>query len=408
MHFTLSRKLKMLIPFSRRPILELATSTEAGLMTIRAFGRSQFYVERMYDLIDDGTKVGWHLALGIRWSHIRLGFMGAMFVTITAASLVFQRIDASMAGFIIILALQLKSTLAITLRKMNVLDMGYNALSRVLTLADTPTESRLGKDPPESWPIEGAIEVHDVTVHYNAAPTAALKDISFSLKSRQRLGIIGRTGAGKTSLTNAFLRFINITEGNILIDGLDISTIPLAKLRSAVTIIPQDPFLFSGTLRSNLDLYGNKSDGELQSVLRRVRLISNDNNEEDYKFTDLNMTIGTGGVNLSHGQRQLVCLARAMLARCRVLILDESTSAVDSATDTAIQKVIRDEFAEATILVVAHKLVTVADFDSIIVLSNGEKAEFGSPAELMTNRGIFWDMVRQSGYEERIKSIIGV
>lgn len=184
----------------------------------------------------------------------------------------------------------------------------------------------------------------------------------------------------------------------IFIDGLDISTVKLARLSRALTIIPPDLSLFSRTLRSNLNLYGDKSDGKLHSVLQQVRLVCD--SQKDKGFANLDMLIRPGGTGISHGQRQFVCLARALLARCRLLILDEATSAMDNATDAAIQQVVRSEFSEATAMVIAHKLATVADFGSILVLSHGKVAEFGPPAELIAKGGPFSDMMKQSDDEE--------
>lgn len=416
-HRSVFRKLQGVVPAAHRPMLDHATSTATGLATIRAFGRTEFYSGRMYDHIDTATKVGWHLALSQKWQDVRLGFLGAVFVTTTAAALVSSQSDPASAGFTITLALQLKTTLGGAFAKIGALRMASNAIDRVLDLAATPAESNEGEDPPEAWPSEGRVVVRDLTVRYGGEETAsppALRGISFSLAPRQRLGIVGRTGAGKTSLTNALLRYIDPLEGSILIDGLDISTLKIARLRSAVALIPQDPFLFSGTLRENLGPQFVKGDQEsddvLRSTLRRVRLIreagGGDGNGGNDGLADLDMQLSPRGANLSHGQRQLVCMVRAMLARCRVVILDEVTSAVDSATDAAIQAVIRDDFADATILVVAHRLASVAEFDAILVLGDGQVVEFGPPRELMARRGVFWDMVMKSGDSEMIRTMI--
>lgn len=378
-------------------------SVAAGLATIRAFGRTQFYIERMESLIDNSTKLGFNLALGQRWLAVRLGSLGAIFVTVTAAALVLQNADAARAGFIITLTMQLHSALSGALGSFNVSNIVQGTMGRIVSLAHTATEPQDGREPAPSWPANGAVTVQELTVSYDAALPPALKAISFSIQPRQRLGIIGRTGAGKTSLTNALLRFINPASGKILIDNHDTSTITLKALRNAITLIPQDPFLFSGTLRANLDTgRSTLSDDKLLTVLHRVHLITATNS----KFANLDMAIQAGGTNLSHGQRQLVCLARALLAQCRILILDEATSAVDAATDAAIQQVIRDEFSEATIIVVAHRLLTVADFDALLVMSNGEMAESGSPIELLNKNGVFADMVQQSGDAAVIKAAI--
>ncbi len=384
-HFDLSRKIRRLIPAAHRPMLQHASATETGFLTIRAFGRQAFYQEHMYDLTDAATKVGWHLALGIRWMNFRLDLVGAAFVATTVAAMVLQKSDAATAGLAITTALHLTKTISGTLNRIGILHMGLNAIGRVLDLTEIPTETKEGDNPPDSWPTEGAVKVVGLTVRYDPASPPALRGVGFSLQPRQRLGVLGRTGAGKTSLANACLRFIDVPPGMVFIDGIDISTVKLARLRSAVAIVPQDPFLFSGTLRSNLDVYGDKSDEQLQSALHRVCLVSDEHNNE--KFASLDMVIHPGGTNISHGQRQLVCLARALLAHCRLLILDEATSAIDSITDTAIQKIIRKEFSEATVIVITHKLANVADFDALLVLADGKVAGFGPPAETMANGG---------------------
>ena len=359
----------------------------------------------MEGLINTSTKLGFHLALGQRWIAVRLGFLGAVFVTVTAAALAFQNADAARAGFIITLTMQLREALSGALGSFTISNIVHGTMGRIVSLANTPIEPQDGQEPLKSWPASGAVNVQDLTVSYDTPGPPALKAVCFSIEPRQRLGIVGRTGAGKTSLTNAFLRFINPTSGKIFIDNHDTSTIPLKSLRKALKLIPQDPFLFSGTLRSNIDpTSSTSSDDRLRTVLRRVHLITA--SESDSKFANLDMAIEPGGLNLSHGERQLVCLARTLLAQCRILILDEATSAIDAATDAAIQQVIRDEFVEATIIVVAHRLLTIADFDTLLVMSNGEVAEFGSPRDLFNRNGLFANMVQQSGDAAAIKAAI--
>ncbi|KAM3511633.1 hypothetical protein MY11210_004717 [Beauveria gryllotalpidicola] len=403
----ISRHLLRLIDESLRPILEHATSVASGLATIRAFNRTEFYVERMHGLVDRSAKLGLHLILGQRWLAVRLGSLGAIFVTAVAATLVYQGQDAAKTGFVITLALQLKAALGGTTTMFNLHDMLARTIGRIVSLANTKTESRDGIEPAKSWPAEARIEVCDLAVRYDASAQPALREVNFSVEPCQRLGIVGRTGSGKTTLTNAILRFIAVAKGQILIDGVDISTIRLDRLRKAITLIPQDPFLFSGTLRFNVDPSGTKSDSLVLEVLRRVHLIptaaTKDVGNHTSEFSRLDMEIKPGGVNLSYGQRHLLCLARALLVRCPILILDEATSGVDDATDAAVQRVIREEFSHATILVVAHRLLTVADFDSILVMRDGKVAEIGPPTALMAKRGLFWDMVQQSGDCERVK-----
>jgi ABC-type multidrug transport system fused ATPase/permease subunit len=410
---TSTRKLNRLISVARSPIIDQVNSVVTGLATIRAFDRAQFYIERMYDLIDLSTKVGWHLSLGLKWMNLRMGIISAIFVTSVAMALVANRADAALAGFTITISLQLATALSDVLKKIGINRIGFNAVERVMEYIEIPTEPKVGLDAPHDWPSEGRIEVENLVVSYDEALPPALKGISFTVRAKERLGIIGRTGGGKTTLAYSLFRFIEPKEGSIYVDDVDISTMKLSDLRKSIMFIPQDPFLFSGTLRSNLDLYGTRSDEQLKAALRRVHLIGmtpgdlkNPRGSSSSAFEDLDMPISGGGMNLSHGQRQLICLARAILSRNKILVLDEATSAVDTATDTAIQQSIRMEFSDSTVIAIAHRLSTVADFDKLLVVSEGSIAEFGTPAELMRKNGMFWDMVCQSAERERIESLI--
>lgn len=248
-----------------------------------------------------------------------------------------------------------------------------------------------------------------------------LKGLTFSVKRNERIGVVGRTGAGKSSLTLALFRFLEARSGTIHIDGLDISQIKLHDLRSRLAIIPQDPVLFSGTVRSNLDPFDKHTDAELRDSLERVHLLTTIGSSSPAGtgaknanvFNDLTSPVSEGGLNLSQGQRQLLCLARAIVARPRVMVLDEATSAVDMGTDALIQRSIREEFNDATLIVIAHRLSTIADFDRILVLSDGQVAEFGSPSDLWEQQGsngeersIFRDMCEESGERDKLRRIV--
>lgn len=225
-------------------------------------------------------------------------------------------------------------------------------------------------------------------------------------------------GAGKSSLTLALFRFLEAREGSIRIDGVDISKISLYDLRSRLAIIPQDPVLFSGTVRSNLDPFDHHTDFELYDALKRVHLIGGANFPSEAGalpatldanlniFKSLSSHISEGGLNISQGQRQLLCLARAIVSRPKIMVLDEATSAVDMATDTLIQRSIREDFQDSTLLVIAHRLSTIADFDNILVISDGKAVEFDTPTNLINSRGMFWSMIEQSGEREKLEAII--
>lgn len=307
-----------------------------------------------------------------------------------------------------------------------------DCLIGIVEYTELPTESLEGTRPPAAWPTEGSIEVDDLVVSYAPDLPPVLKGLTFSVNRNERVGVVGRTGAGKSSLTLALFRFLEARSGTIHIDGLDISKIRLHDLRSRLAIIPQDPVLFSGTVRSNLDPFDKHTDAELRDSLERVHLVrgtggtvtpqppaaTDDAASTDAPasaagnanvFEDLTSPVSEGGLNLSQGQRQLLCLARAIVARPRVMVLDEATSAVDMSTDALIQRSIREEFTDATLLVIAHRLSTIADFDRILVLSDGRVAEFGTPRELWERdggKGIFRGMCEESGEREKLRSVV--
>jgi ABC-type multidrug transport system fused ATPase/permease subunit len=300
-----------------------------------------------------------------------------------------------------------------------------NAAERIIEYSNLPTETLDGADPPAHWPSEGRLEINDLVVGYAPDLPPVLKGLTFRAERNERIGVVGRTGAGKSSLTLAIFRFLEARQGSIYIDGLDISKIKLHALRSRLAIIPQDPVLFSGTIRSNLDAFDDHSDSELRDALERVHLVtpsglatpgepagypasaSSSSNANTNPFTSLSSPITEGGLNLSQGQRQLLCLARAIVSRPKIMVLDEATSAVDMATDTLIQRSIREEFGDSTLVVIAHRLSTIADFDKILVLDDGQVAEFGTPKTLMEiNGGVFRGMVGESGEKEKLEKLI--
>lgn len=268
-----------------------------------------------------------------------------------------------------------------------------NAAERIAEYSHIPIEpTDEGHDAPAVWPTDGRIEVTDLVGTYAPDLPPVLKGLTFSVNSHEKIGIVGRTGAGKTSLTMALFRLLEAQSGTIRIDGVDLSEIKLHHIRSRLAIIPQDPVLFSGTLRSNLDPSNRYTSAELFRFLELVHVVPD-------IFTDLSSPISRCGLNLSQGQRQLICFARALVRRPKVLVLDEATSAVDSATDSLIQQSIREETDGSTLLVVAHRLRTVADFDRILVLRDGEVAEYDTPRNLWNRgerEGIFRGMCEDS------------
>lgn len=242
------------------------------------------------------------------------------------------------------------------------------------------------------WPSSGSIAFTNLSLKYDDSSDAILKSLNLSIKSGEKIGIVGRTGAGKSSIIQAIFR-LGVNEGTIKIDDIDISKIGLHDLRNNISIIPQDPILFSGTMRENLDPFQKKTDDELWSALDQVELqsvVSMLANGLDCKMYD-------GGSNFSMGQRQLVCLARAILRNNRILILDEATANVDAKTDEFIQRTIREKFAECTVLTIAHRLHTVMDSDRVLVMDAGEIVEFDHAHNLLQSNGYLRKLVDETG-----------
>jgi len=245
-----------------------------------------------------------------------------------------------------------------------------------------------------------------------------LHKLNFTVNPGEKVGVLGRTGSGKSTLALSFFRFVEATEGKITVDGIDISKIGLTDLRSRLTIIPQDPTIFSGTLRSTLDVFDEYEDAEIFEALRRVHLIpSADTAAEDPEtvnanvFRNLDASVSEGGDNFSTGEKQLLCMARAILRRSKVLVMDEATASVDYATDELISKTIRQEFAESTILTIAHRLRTVIDYNRVMILEEGRIVEFDSPAVLLADSSSrFHSLCKATGKEEfnMLKKLAGV
>ncbi|XP_065414945.1 multidrug resistance-associated protein 1 isoform X9 [Chrysemys picta bellii] len=247
--------------------------------------------------------------------------------------------------------------------------------------------------PPDNWPHEGKVEFRGYGLRYREDLDLVLKNINVTINGGEKVGIVGRTGAGKSSLTLGLFRINESAEGEIIIDGVNVAKIGLHDLRFKITIIPQDPVLFSGSLRMNLDPFDKYSDEEIWTSLELAHLKNFVSSLPD----KLNHECSEGGENLSVGQRQLVCLARALLRKSKILVLDEATAAVDLETDDLIQSTIRTQFEDCTVLTIAHRLNTIMDYERVLVLDKGEIVECDSPTNLLQKKGIFYSMAKDSG-----------
>jgi ABC-type multidrug transport system fused ATPase/permease subunit len=406
-----ARDVKRLESSAKSPIFELVGTVLSGLPTIRCFGRVDDYLDRMYGHIDRYAQSTWYILLATQWMKFRLGVLGVAFTFCIAAGVAyFPGIDASLAGFALSFALNFASVAETTISKYTAMELDMNSMERVLEYIQLETESTAGDEAEPSWPSQGHIVFRDLEVAYGKDLPPVLKGLNFEVPARHRIGIVGRTGSGKSSLTLALFRFLQVRRGCIEIDGVDLSSLKLHDVRSRLAIIPQDPVLFSGTLRSNLDPHNEHNDVALLEVLERVSptQTSSSGGSQTRKsiLKNLQSTISRGGSNLSQGEKQLICLARAILTRPKILVLDEATSAVDMETDALIQRSIREEFRDSTVLVVAHRLSTVADFDKILVLSDGNIVEYDEPHVLAQNKGPFWEMVKESGEDEALKHLL--
>ncbi|KAM3536178.1 hypothetical protein MY4038_000644 [Beauveria bassiana] len=389
-------------------ILEHVTSTSAGIATIRAFGASNTYIEAMQCYLDAESTAKRHFYIFSRWLTLQMSLLGIVFAMITGVLLLTSESTNKVArvGFSLTFVMSLSNMISTTFSKFGYLELYMSSISSVMQYIEHDIEDPSGNDVAADWPSAGEIDVDDLQVGYSASLPPALKSVSFHVKRGEKVGIVGRTGAGKSSLTLSLLRLLNVQKGSISIDSIDISTIKVGDLRSRIGFIPQAPTLFCGTIRSNLDYFVQLSDGKINDALRHVGLLAEAGGADSGRFT-AESPVAAGGENMSHGQRQLLCLARIILENPMVIILDEATSAVDGETDSMIQDIIRKLF-HGTLIVVAHRLETIVSFDRILVMGDGTLLEDGTPKELLNRKGAFYSLVEESQNSSFLrKAILG-
>jgi ABC-type multidrug transport system fused ATPase/permease subunit len=387
-------------------ILEHFSSSAAGVSTIRAFGVVEETIEQMHRHVDQLSTARRHFWIFNRWLGLQMSLLGILFSSGTGMILLSSKsfTDTSLLGFSLTFSMGFSQAMNLATNHYGALENYMEAGGRVIDYTELQTEGQGGIEVPEDWPSKGKVEVKGLDIAYSANLPLVLKDVSFTVEGSQSIGIVGRTGAGKSSLTLSLLRLIEPRNGSILVDGTDISTVKLRDLRTRIAFIPQDPVLFSGTVRSNLDYFKQVPEDKLHDALRRVQLLADKGDEKSGLFT-LDSPISTGGSNMSQGQRQLLCLARALIRKPRIIILDEATSAVDNKTDLLIQDTIKKEF-DGTLIVVAHRLRTIAGFDQVIVMSDGKVVEIGKPDELLRKKGMFYELVEDSQDKEFLTQAI--
>ncbi|KAF9979193.1 hypothetical protein BGZ73_004079 [Actinomortierella ambigua] len=551
-YVTSSRELKRLESITKSPLYSHFGETLVGVSTIRAFGAEHRFMEEVLVKLDNNNAPYYFLWMCNRWLCIRVDIMGAL-VSFTAGILILinlEGLDAGWAGISLGSALNFMGLFYWLVRIYTEMEMSLNSVERVHEYLQMPQEAPAiipGSRPPAGWPYDGAIEFKNLTVQYAHDLDPVLRNITISVRPREKIGIVGRTGSGKSTLALSLFRFMDPMAGSISIDGIDICKIGLEDLRRRLTIIPQDAVLFNGTIRSNLDPFQEHEDHEIWEALRRVHLVNPydtpsdaasahslpsspymsspqgsdspdayasggrdgssqsgsgsttpagvtarafdalyDNtlcddphaacNMEDHDGTGINLDypnsspmhdgfetspfvttdamqaraagmeaeimakaaaasaqlavnggahvedeydepcdmfrsldspVSDGGHNFSQGQRQLLCLARALLRESRIIVMDEATASVDLAMDEKIQATIRNELGDSTLICIAHRLRTIMDYDRVLVLDQGQVMEFDSPLNLITNPSSrFRDMIEKSGECETLFEMI--
>ncbi|XP_019222145.1 canalicular multispecific organic anion transporter 1 isoform X2 [Oreochromis niloticus] len=392
-----SRQLRRLDSVSRSPIYSHFGETVSGLSVIRAYKHQDRFLKHNEVTIDENLKSIYLRIVSDRWLAIRLEFVGNLVVFFAALFAVISRdsIDSNVVGLSVSYALNVTQTLNWLVMTTSALETNIVAVERVNEYTQLKNEADWVTDtrPPQMWPEAGRVQFENFKVRYRPELDLVLHGITCDIDSTEKIGIVGRTGAGKSSLTNCLFRIIEAAEGCIRIDDVDISTIGLHDLRNRLTIIPQDPVLFSGSLRMNLDPFDKFSDEEIWRVLELSHLQSYVSGLQE----GLQHKVAEGGENLSVGQRQLLCLARALLRKSRILILDEATAAVDLETDNLIQNTIHKEFSDCTVLTIAHRLHSIMDSSRVMVLDAGKILEFDSPSNLLEKEGHFYAMAKDAG-----------
>uniref|UniRef100_A0A915PJI9 Uncharacterized protein n=1 Tax=Setaria digitata TaxID=48799 RepID=A0A915PJI9_9BILA len=403
-YISTSRQLKRLESAARSPIYSHFQESIQGFASIRAYRCMDRFVHESQDRLDKNIVIQYHSLVANRWLAVRLELVGNLIVFCSALFSVFYResgsVTAGLVGLSVAYALSvlITQTLNWAVRMASELETNVVAVERLMEYTDLPTEGlaseNLAHMPPRDWPSKGEIVFEKLKIRYRENLGLVLKGISATIHPAEKVGIVGRTGAGKSSLTLALFRIVEADSGRILIDGEDISKISLDDLRSKLTIVPQDPIVFCGTLRMNLDPFGRFDDALLWNALRTAHLDSLVHSLPD----KLEYKLNEGGENISVGQRQLLCLARAVLRKSQILILDEAAASVDMETDALIQKTIREQFSHCTVLTIAHRLHTVLDSDRVLVLENGCIHEFDTPKNLLGDPdSLFYAMAKESG-----------
>ncbi|XP_013411118.1 multidrug resistance-associated protein 1 [Lingula anatina] len=396
------RQLQRIDSLKRSPIYSHFGETIVGASSIRAFRQQERFIQTTDRMVDENQMAWFPYITSNRWLGVGLETIGSFIVLFASLFAVIAResdagITSGEVGLSVSFALQVTASLNYMVRMSCDFETQIVAVERIKEYSELDSEAPWDLNhnrPPPEWPQQGKVVFNQFSLRYRPGLDLVLRDINCEVHPGEKVGIVGRTGAGKSSLTLALFRIIEAAAGSIVIDGINIADLGLHQLRQKVTIIPQDPVLFSGTLRMNLDPFDQYTDNDIWNALEHSHLkgyVSSLPQLLEHECTE-------GGENLSVGQRQLVCLGRALLRKTKILVLDEATAAVDMETDDLIQSTIRTEFKECTVLTIAHRLNTIMDYDRVLVLDGGALKEYDTPSALLMNKkSMFYGMARDAG-----------
>jgi len=427
-----ARDLRRLQQTTKSPVVQSFADVVNGVAVVRAFGASATTLSCFFDQLDNSTRYNFFGRQCNRWINLIFSSSTAVLYFVATSVIMISGADAALAAFALTFLLNLGHSAFFFVMCYTEMETAGVSVERLVEYADTPSEAALIVEPrpPAAWPHAGAVSFENLRLRYAADLPEVLKGVTFDISAGQKVGIVGPTGCGKSTTVTSLFRLIdNFSDGRIVIDGIDISKIGLEDLRSRLMIVPQDPVILSGSLRDSIDVFQEHSDEEINAALKKVHLLGSSdpnvsslsrvvaqegaNAEEQNKnvFEDLTYHIAEGGSNLSNGQRQLLCMARALLGRSKIVVFDESSSSVDVDADELITATLQEEFSNCTVITIAHRLRTIMHSDRVVVMDKGTVTEFASPAELLQRPDShFYKLCAASGKAEfdKLRELAGL